>query len=79
MKKGPLINVSRTSIGALIGIIWTLVSALIFLGWSGPVQDNDKEKIYSIEMMVVGYFLYRRGQKDDNTEPGAQDPCANCP
>lgn len=58
---------NRTSIGSFIGIIWTVATILIMTG-VGDTDDSVKEKMFSGQMMVMSYFLFKESKNP--TKPG---------
>lgn len=55
----------KTTAGTLIAYLWTIASILMFFGVGG-VSDQNMEKVYSIDMVLIGYFFTRKPEKDED-------------
>lgn len=70
-------NLSRTSVGAIIGLMWTLATILLMFG-IGNASDQVLEKMFSGEMMVIGYFLAKREAEISNYNANQRADCPPC-
>lgn len=72
------IFLTKASATNIIAYIWVLSSILMFFG-IGNVSDQALEKIYSIDMVILGYFFTKNtGKKDDNNTVSSNNPCTDC-
>lgn len=58
---------SKTTAGTVIAYMWTVASVLMFFG-VGDVSDQNMEKVYSIDMVLIGYFFTRKPEKGEDAD-----------
>lgn len=56
---------NKTTAGTIIAYMWVIASIFMFFG-VGDISDQNMEKIYSIDMVIIGYFFTRKPEKGED-------------
>lgn len=67
--KNFLTNLTKTDITAIIGILWTIACLYVYCGFAKSISDGQAEKMYSIEMIIIGYYFRERLTKNNSNKP----------